>query len=289
MRLDPRIGGWSNPEAESVARHYGRTMTDQAPTAAPGVLPDLETWGLTGKVVLITGAASGIGAATARLAAGDGADVIVADLPGGNGPAVADEIGGRFVALDVTSWDSWTSLVGGLDKLDIAILNAGVEFRDPADFAMSPDDPGTWDLDLYHRATDVNIDGVALGLKALVPVLEAGGGGAITATASLAGLIPWSPDPVYSMTKWAVVGLVRASATGLRLKKITINAVCPGAVATPMTRITDGSVPDHMADPAHIGRAHLGIATSGQTGRIIKGVVGHAHAPHVFAEVTGTF
>lgn len=243
-----------------------------------------ESWGLDGKKVLITGAASGIGAATARLAAGDGASVIVVDLPSSPGQAVADEIGGTFVASDVTSADAWDSLAGGLDGLDIAILNAGVEFRDPADFAKF-DNPGEWDLDLYRRAVGVNIDGVALGIRALVPIFDEVGGGSISATASLAGLIPWSPDPIYSMTKWAVVGLIRALGPPLKARRIQVNCVCPGGVATPMTRITDGSVPAHMADPAHIGRAHLEIATSGDTGRAVKAVVGRDHAAHRFAQV----
>ncbi|MGB5759898.1 MAG: SDR family NAD(P)-dependent oxidoreductase [Acidimicrobiales bacterium] len=244
-----------------------------------------DSWGLEGKTVLITGGASGIGAATARLAAGDGASVVVADLAGSDGQAVADEIGGSFVATDVSSADAWAELAGGLNGLDIAILNAGVEFRAPADFQLTFDNPGTWDLDLYRRAVGVNIDGVALGVRALVPVLDADGGGSISATASLAGLIPWSPDPVYSMTKWAVVGLVRALATPLKAMAIQINCVCPGPVATPMTRVTDGSVPEHMADPAHIGRAHLSIATSGQTGRAMKAVRGREPEPHRFARV----
>ncbi|MGI9597981.1 MAG: SDR family NAD(P)-dependent oxidoreductase [Acidimicrobiales bacterium] len=243
-----------------------------------------DAWGLDGKTVLITGAASGIGAATARLAAGDGASVVVVDLPGSAGQAVADEVGGSFVAGDVTSAEAWADLASGLSELDIAILNAGVEFRDPAHFAQF-DDPGSWDLDLYRRAVGVNIDGVALGVRALVPVFDAVGGGSISATASLAGLIPWSPDPIYSMTKWAVVGLTRALAPPLKARRIQINCVCPGGVATPMTRITDGSVPAHMADPAHIGRAHLTIATSGDTGRAIKAVVGREPAAHRFAQV----
>ncbi len=252
-------------------------------------LPDVETWGLAGKVVLITGGASGIGAATARLASADGAKVVVCDLAGSNGEEIAEETGGSFIPLDVTSSADWASAADGLDQLDVAILNAGVEFRDPTDFARTPDDPGEWNLERYKKTRGVNVDGVAFGLHALVPVFDRLGSGAITVTASLAGLIPWSPDPVYSMTKWAAVGLVRAAATSLRRKNITINAVCPGGVATPMARVFDGSVPEGMADPRHIATAHLGIATSGQSGRVIKAVAGYPHTAHQFAEVTNTF
>lgn len=252
-------------------------------------LPEVQTWDLGGKVVLITGGASGIGAATARLAASDGATVVLCDVDENNGREIADEISGRFVPLDVTSPLSWAQATQDLEQLDIAILNAGVEFRDPADFKRTADNPGEWNLDLYEKARGVNVDGVAFGLHALVPVFERLGGGSITVTASIAGLIPWSPDPIYSMTKWAAVGLVRASATSLRRQNILINAVCPGGVATPMTRVFDGTVPPGMADPLHIATAHLGIATSGHSGRVIKAVAGFPHTAHQFAEVTDTF
>ena len=252
-------------------------------------LPEVQTWNLQGKVVFITGGASGIGAATARLAASDGATVVVCDVDQENGQKIADETGGRFVSLDVTSRLSWAHATTDLEQLDIAILNAGVEFRDPADFERTPDNPGEWNLELYERARGVNVDGVAFGLHALVPLFDRLGGGSITVTASIAGLIPWSPDPIYSMTKWAAVGLVRAATSSLRRKNIMINAVCPGGVATPMTRVFDGTVPPGMADPAHIATAHLGIATSGHSGRVIKAVAGFPHTAHQFAEVTNTF
>ncbi|HEV3365861.1 MAG TPA: SDR family oxidoreductase, partial [Acidimicrobiales bacterium] len=79
-----------------------------------------------------------------------------------------------------------------------------------------------------------NVDGVVFGVRALVPALTARGGGAIVATASLAGLIGFSPDPVYCLTKHAVVGLVRSLVPQLAEHHITINAVCPSIVDTPM-------------------------------------------------------
>lgn len=133
-------------------------------------LPEVQTWDLGGKVVLITGGASGIGAATARLAASDGATVVLCDVDENNGREIADEISGRFVPLDVTSPLSWAQATQDLEQLDIAILNAGVEFRDPADFKRTADNPGEWNLDLYEKARGVNVDGVAFGLHALVPV-----------------------------------------------------------------------------------------------------------------------
>jgi NAD(P)-dependent dehydrogenase (short-subunit alcohol dehydrogenase family) len=80
----------------------------------------------------------------------------------------------------------------------------------------------------------VNVDGVVYGVRALVPALAARGGGAIVATASLAGLIGFSPDPIYCLTKHAVVGLVRSVVPQLAEHHITINAVCPSIVDTPM-------------------------------------------------------
>ena len=81
-------------------------------------LPEVQTWNLQGKVVFITGGASGIGAATARLAASDGATVVVCDVDQENGQKIADETGGRFVSLDVTSRQSWAHATTDLEQLD---------------------------------------------------------------------------------------------------------------------------------------------------------------------------
>jgi NAD(P)-dependent dehydrogenase (short-subunit alcohol dehydrogenase family) len=80
----------------------------------------------------------------------------------------------------------------------------------------------------------VNVDGVVFGVRALVPALAARGGGAMVATASLAGLIGFSPDPIYCLTKHAVVGLVRSLGPQLSERGITFNAVCPSIVDTPL-------------------------------------------------------
>ena len=130
--------------------------------------------------------------------------------------------------------DAVTARFGGID---LAHLNAGVTTGE-ADITKVTDD-------IYRRAVGVNVDGVFFGVRALVPALAARGGGAIVATASLAGLIGFSPDPIYCLTKHAVVGLVRSLGPQLAEHHITINAVCPSIVDTPliddMREVLEGS------------------------------------------------
>ena len=177
---------------------------------------------LEGKVAVVTGGASGIGLATVRRFKDEGAAVLVADLH--EGPE-----GDAFVRADVGDPASWSAIVAGAEKLgglDVAYLNAGVTTGQPDITALTDEQ--------YRRIMGVNVDGVVFGVRAVVPAMAARGGGAIVATASLAGLISFPPDPIYTLTKHAVVGLVRSLAQQLEPKGITINAVCPGIVDTPL-------------------------------------------------------
>jgi NAD(P)-dependent dehydrogenase (short-subunit alcohol dehydrogenase family) len=179
---------------------------------------------LRDKVALITGGASGIGRATALQLAEAGARVIIADLNEDGGAEVAALIGGDFVRTDVADLDSNRAAaefaVERAGGLDLAFLNAGV-----ATGCGIGDD---FDLPLYRRAMGANIDGVVFGAHAVLPALRARGGGAIVATASLAGLTGMPLDPVYTANKHAVVGLVRALGPALAGEGIRVNAVCPG-------------------------------------------------------------
>jgi NAD(P)-dependent dehydrogenase (short-subunit alcohol dehydrogenase family) len=103
----------------------------------------------------------------------------------------------------------------------------------------------TIDLATYRRVTGINLDGVFFGLQAAIPALRRAGGGAIVATASLAGLVPTPATPVYSLTKHAVVGLVRSVAESLRAENIRVSAVAPGfaetAIIAPIKAAFDAS------------------------------------------------
>jgi NAD(P)-dependent dehydrogenase (short-subunit alcohol dehydrogenase family) len=149
---------------------------------------------------------------------------VVADLNEELGEAVAEEVRGRFVRVDVSDFDENVAMVdfavrecGGLDFIH---LNAGV-----ASFtAPGPD----FDLANYRRAMSVNLDGVVFGAQAALPALRERGGGAIVATASLAGLMGVALDPIYCANKHAVVGFTRAMAELLAPEGIRFNAICPG-------------------------------------------------------------
>jgi NAD(P)-dependent dehydrogenase (short-subunit alcohol dehydrogenase family) len=179
---------------------------------------------LRDKVALVTGGAGGIGRATSLALAEAGAVVVVADLNEQDGAAVAEQVGGHFVRVDVSDLESNKAMVdfaveraGGLD---LAFLNAGV-----ATGCGIGDD---FDLALYRRAMGANVDGVVFGTHAVLPALRERGGGAIVATSSLAGLTGMPLDVIYTANKHAVVGLVRGLGPALEGEGIRVNAVCPG-------------------------------------------------------------
>ncbi|TDD24369.1 SDR family oxidoreductase [Nonomuraea diastatica] len=180
-------------------------------------------------VALITGAASGIGAAVARRLSAGGAKCVLVDRDGEGVERLGKEVDGAWLAADVSdeqaSLDAVALAEQRYGRLDLVHLNAGVSGRvDLADF----------DVERYRQVVGANVDGVVFGVRAGVPLLARSGGGAIVATASLAGLVAFSGDPVYTMTKHAVVGLVRALAEPLAAQNIRIGAVCPGFTDTPL-------------------------------------------------------
>jgi NAD(P)-dependent dehydrogenase (short-subunit alcohol dehydrogenase family) len=236
---------------------------------------------MQGKNALVTGGASGIGAATARLLASNGAHVTVVDLERAStaGRQLATEIGGTFVAADVGSTDDWARVVAPIDHLDFVHLNAGVVAGTDL-FAISLDD--------YRRMFRVNVDGVAFGLRAVVPKMTAG---AIVATASLAGIGPFADDPVYAATKHAVVGLVRSLAEPLRAKHITINCVCPGMTATGLltadarTQIAARGL--RIMDPVQVAQAVMACFLGEHSGGAWVVELGRELMPYNFRGVPG--
>ena len=142
----------------------------------------------------------------------------------------------------------------------------------------------------YRRIMRVNVDGVVFGVRAVVPSMARQGGGAIVVTASLAGLIPIAFEPVYALTKHAVVGLVRSLVPHLEARGITINAVCPGLTDTPLigparTLLEESGFP--LIPPADIAAAVLGCVTGRASGQAIVCQAGRPPVPYEFRNVPG--
>jgi NAD(P)-dependent dehydrogenase (short-subunit alcohol dehydrogenase family) len=187
---------------------------------------------LNGRRAIVTGGASGIGKAVATRLAERGAEVVVTDIDDANGEAVATQIGGTYVHLDVASSDEWDAVVISHGPFDIAFLNAGISTGEERE----PDELPIVNLTdaAYRQIMAINVDGVVFGARAVLPAMIERGSGDIIATASMAGLVPMGPDPIYGLTKHAVVGFIRslAAASEQHSADICFSAMCPGFVDT---------------------------------------------------------
>lgn len=199
---------------------------------------------LANKVVLITGAAAGIGRAAATLLAREGASVVLVDLHEATLAGAVASIGARasFVVADVSDPASMQQAVdtaverhGGID---VFIANAGVEGA----IASLVDYP----LEQFERVMAVNVRGVWLGLQCVVPVMRQRGGGSIIITSSGAGTHGMPKMAAYSASKHAVIGLMRSAAIELAKDNIRVNTVNPGPVETRMMR----SIEENLAPGA---------------------------------------
>jgi NAD(P)-dependent dehydrogenase (short-subunit alcohol dehydrogenase family) len=241
---------------------------------------------LDGKAALVTGAASGIGRATSKRLALEGARICCVDIDP-RGREVADEVDGVFVSADAgDSADvdrAFAACELELGRVDIAYLNAGIAIG-VADLTSLTDD-------LYRRIMRVNVDGVVFGTRAAVTAMGRTGGGAIVATSSLAGLIPFPPDPVYDLTKHAVVGFIRSAAPTLAPLGITANTVNPGMTDTNILSpdakrfFKEADFPLMAADD--IAEAVLTVVTTGRTGECWVCQPGRDPEPYRFHDVPG--
>ncbi|GAB2757523.1 3-oxoacyl-ACP reductase [Terrabacter sp. AAH1] len=187
---------------------------------------------LDGKVAVITGGCSGIGLATVRRFAEEGAKVVIGDLDEVNGPRVADEVGGRFVRVDVVSKDDVDALFRTAKEtygsVDIAFNNAGIS---------PPEDDSILDTDLdaWRKVQEVNLTSVYLCCKAALPYMLEQRSGSIINTASFVAVMGAATSQIsYSASKGGVLSMSRELGVQFAREGVRVNALCPGPVNTPL-------------------------------------------------------
>lgn len=249
---------------------------------------------LTGKTVLVTGGARGIGAEIARRAVEAGANVVVTDVLEDEGKALAAELGGRarFMRHDVTSEEDWTAAgafataeFGGIDGL---VNNAGISTGQPLE---------TETVEHFRKVLDINLTGVFIGMKTAINAMK-DNGGSIVNISSAAGLMGLALTGSYGASKWGVRGLTKLAAVEQGTAKIRVNSVHPGMIYTPMTaqlgiQQGDGGYPntpmgrvgeaDEIAkatvfllsdDSSYVTGAELAVDGGWTTGPTVKYVMG---------------
>ncbi|MFD7840235.1 SDR family NAD(P)-dependent oxidoreductase [Streptomyces sp. NPDC059761] len=214
---------------------------------------------LDGKVVVITGAGRGQGAAEARLCAEAGARVVVTDVREEEGRAVASSLGdqGLYVRHDVAEADGWAAVVREAVRVFgtiSALVNNAAVWRTAHVERQRPEE--------FEALLRVNLLGPFLGIQAVAPVLRAAGGGSIVNISSTAGLVGIPGHAAYGSTKFGLRGLTRSAALDLAGDRIRVNSVHPGAIDTPMVSAVAGQDWSHvplgrMGRPEEVGELVL--------------------------------
>jgi len=200
---------------------------------------------LVDRVAVVTGGASGIGLATARRFAAEGAHVVVGDVDPESGKVAAEEVGGLFVQVDVTSPEQVEALfaaaVDTYGGLDIAFNNAGISPPDDDSILVTG-------LDAWRRVQEVNLTSVYLCCKAAIPHMQARGRGSIINTASFVARMGAATSQIsYTASKGGVLALSRELGVEFARRNVRVNALCPGPVNTPLLQELFAKDPEKAA------------------------------------------
>jgi NAD(P)-dependent dehydrogenase (short-subunit alcohol dehydrogenase family) len=200
---------------------------------------------IEGRVAVVTGGCSGIGQATVRRFAAEGATVVIGDVDDANGPRIAQDVGGAFVHCDVTSPEQVEALFLAAKEtfgsVDIAFNNAGI--NPPEDNSIL-----TTDLDDWRRVQDVNLTSVYLCCKAALPYMLAQKKGSIINTASFVAVMGAATSQIsYSASKGGVLSMSRELGVQFARQGVRVNALCPGPVNTPLLRELFATDPEQAA------------------------------------------
>lgn len=211
---------------------------------------------LRGKTAIVTGAARGIGAATATLLVADGAYVVITDVLDDEGTELANQLGANatFVHLDVTRPDQWEHAIGDTERIftpvSVLVNNAGI-----VEFGAIEQQSA----ESFRRVLDVNLYGPWLGMRTALPSLRRAGGGCIVNISSTAGLLGYANLGAYTASKWGLCGLTKTAALEFAPFEIRVCSVHPGPIRTPMTAgiddtVTAGQPMPRFGEPDEVAR-----------------------------------
>jgi NAD(P)-dependent dehydrogenase (short-subunit alcohol dehydrogenase family) len=222
-----------------------------------------------GKVAIVTGGASGIGAACVRTLAREGARLVITDIDDDDGRRLAEEAGNAiYVHHDVTDEDVWPGVIASAEqrfgRVDVMVSNAGIAIAKPLI---------TMTLEEWRRQTAVNIDGVFLSVKHVMPAMQRAGGGSIILMSSVAGLRGSAGLAGYSATKGAVRLLAKSMALECAADNIRVNSVHPGVIVTPIWGKVSASGQNIPLDPNAAAAAIVPVGKAGQAEDIANGVL----------------
>lgn len=236
---------------------------------------------VSGKVVLLTGGAMGLGKAAAKALVAEGATVVITDIDEAAGRATAQELGCGFIHQDVTDWDRWLEVIDEVERdhgrLDVLVNNAAITvFGSLMDIGVED----------FRRCYTVDVDSIFMGCKAAIPLMAKGGGGSIVNFSSAAGNKPSADLVAYNSAKAAVPMLTKSIALWCAREKngIRVNSVQPGTILTPNVESVIAGTPDpdatreafsvaqpvgHMGEPEDI--AHLIVYLASDESRFATG------------------
>jgi len=236
---------------------------------------------VSGKVVLLTGGAMGLGKAAAKALVAEGAQVVITDIDEDAGRATAQEVGCSFIDQDVTDWDRWLAVIAKIERdhgrLDVLVNNAAITvFGSVMDISVED----------FRRCYTVDVDSIFMGCKAAIPLMARSGGGSIVNFSSAAANKPSADLAAYNSAKAAVPMLTKSIALWCAREKngIRVNSVQPGTILTPNVESVIAGTPDpdatreafsvaqpvgHMGEPEDI--AHLVVYLASDESRFATG------------------